>query len=93
MLYVCFTTIIIYFIYALWYFYAFFGTNLLTKCHSASFLFYISEKLYKKYSWNWMKQKPKFLFSWGEDGVQSRNGGGPQGGHTYPRRGLALARA
>ena len=47
-------------------FYAFSGTNLLTRCHSASscfLLFCISEKLYRKYSRNGTKQKPKFLFS------------------------------
>jgi hypothetical protein len=44
--------------------------------------FCVSEKLHKKYSWNWTKQKPKFLFTWKEDGVQRRDGAGPGGGRT-----------
>jgi hypothetical protein len=49
--------------------------------------FCISEKLHRKYSQNWMKQKPKFLSFPTWDGVQSRDGGGPEGGHTMPLRG------
>jgi hypothetical protein len=47
--------------YTSWCFYAFSGTNLLTRCHSASSLFsavFVSEKLHRKYSQNWTKQKP-----------------------------------
>src|SRR5215203_5786075 len=54
------------FIHIICYFYAFSGTNLLTRCHSASscfLLFLISEKLVYKYSRNWTKQKPTALFS------------------------------
>ena len=46
-------------------FYAFSGTNLLTRCHSASscfLLFLVSEKLHRKYSRNRTWQKPMFLF-------------------------------
>jgi hypothetical protein len=39
MLYACFTPIALYFVYTLWHFYAFFETNLLTRCHSASSCF------------------------------------------------------
>jgi hypothetical protein len=39
MLHACFTPIALCFVYTLWYFYAFSGTNLLTRCHSASFCF------------------------------------------------------
>jgi hypothetical protein len=39
MLHACSYTICFEFCYTLWHFYAFFGTNLLTRCHSASFLF------------------------------------------------------
>jgi hypothetical protein len=39
MLYACFYTICLVFRYTSWYFYAFFGNNLLTRCHSASSLF------------------------------------------------------
>jgi hypothetical protein len=49
--------------------------------------FCVSEKLHRKYSLNWMKQKPKFLFFPKRDGVQSRDGGGPGGGRTTTWRG------
>jgi len=39
MLHACFTPISICFVYTSWRFYAFSGTNLLTRCHSASSLF------------------------------------------------------
>jgi hypothetical protein len=35
-----------------------------------------------KYSRNWMKRKPKFLFTWHEDGVQRRDEDGPRGSRT-----------
>jgi hypothetical protein len=46
--------------------------------------FCVSEKLHRKYSRNWTKQKPKFLFFPTRDRVQSREGGGPEGGHVMP---------
>jgi hypothetical protein len=49
--------------------------------------FCVSEKLHRKYSRNWMEEKPKFLFFPKQDGVQSRDGGGPGGGHATPWRG------
>jgi hypothetical protein len=62
MLHACFYTICLLFRYTSWHFYAFSRTNLLTRCHSASSLFFycfcVSEMLHKKYSWNWTKQKP-----------------------------------
>jgi hypothetical protein len=39
MLHACFTPIALCFIYTLWHFYAFSGTNQLTRCHSASSYF------------------------------------------------------
>jgi hypothetical protein len=39
MLHACFTPTALCFVYTLWHFYAFFGTNLLTRCHSASSYF------------------------------------------------------
>jgi hypothetical protein len=39
MLHACFTLIAICFVYTLWYVYAFYGTNLLTRCHSANSCF------------------------------------------------------
>jgi hypothetical protein len=44
--------------------------------------FCVSKKLHRKYSQNWMKQKPKFLFFPTRDRVQSRDGGGPEGSHA-----------
>jgi hypothetical protein len=51
MLHACFTPISLCFVYTLWHFYAFFGTNLLTRCHSASLcflLFFYSRFLLKQ---------------------------------------------
>jgi hypothetical protein len=39
--------------------------------------FCVSEKLHKKYSRNWTKQKLKSLITWHEDGVQMRARDGP----------------
>jgi hypothetical protein len=55
--------------------------------------FYVSEKLHRKYSWNWTKQKPKFLFFPTRDGVQSRDGGGPWARRTLGWRSQPLAHA
>jgi hypothetical protein len=65
MLHACLYTICFVFCYTSWCFYAFSGTNLLTRCHSASSLFSafcVSEMLHRKYSRNWTKQKPNLLF-------------------------------
>jgi hypothetical protein len=51
MLHACFTPIALCFVYTLWYFHAFSGTNLLTRCHSASscfLLFFYSRFLLKE---------------------------------------------
>jgi hypothetical protein len=51
MLHACFTPIALCFVYTLWDFYAFSGTNLLTRCHSASscfLLFFYSRFLLKE---------------------------------------------
>jgi hypothetical protein len=55
--------------------------------------FCVSEKLHRKYSQNWMKQKPKFLFFSTRDGVQSKDGGEPGASHTIGWRGPAPGRA
>src|SRR3954447_17000156 len=71
-------------------FYAFSGTNLLTRCRSASscfVMFLVSEKLYRKHSRNETRQKPMFLICRREDGVRRGDEGGPQGVHTMPGRG------
>ena len=65
MFHASFMTILTCFIYTLYHFYAFSGTNLLTRCRSASscfVLFLVSEILHRKYSRNWTKQKPRVLF-------------------------------
>jgi hypothetical protein len=89
MFHACLYTICFVFYYTSWHFYAFSRTNLLPRRHSASpcfLLFCVSEKLHRKYSRNWMKQKPKFLFIPKRDGVQSRDGGVPEGSCTMPWR-------
>jgi hypothetical protein len=51
MLHACFTPIALCFVYTSWHFYAFSGTNLLTRCHSASscfLLFFYSRFLLKE---------------------------------------------
>ena len=48
--------------------------------------FWIPEKLYRKYSRNGTKQKPKFLISRNEDGVRRGVEEAPRGGLTCPRR-------
>jgi hypothetical protein len=53
--------------------------------------FCVSEKLHKKYSRNWTKQKPKFLNFLTRDGVQSRDGGEPERDHTPHGAGHPLA--
>jgi hypothetical protein len=55
--------------------------------------FYVLEKLHSKYSRNWTKQKPKFLFFPIQDGVQSRDGGESGASHTIGWRGPAPSRA
>ena len=53
------------FMHTLHHIYAFSGTNLLTRCRRASccfLLFLVSEILVKKYSRNWTKSTPRFLF-------------------------------
>jgi hypothetical protein len=49
--------------------------------------FCVLEKLHRKYSRKWMKQKLKFLFLPKCDGVQSRDGGVQEGSRTMPWRG------
>jgi hypothetical protein len=52
MLHACFTPIALYFVYTSWHFYAFSGTNLLTRCHSASSLFSAVFVFQKSYTGN-----------------------------------------
>jgi hypothetical protein len=52
MLHACFYTICLVFCYTSWRFYAFSGTNLLTRCHSASSLFSAVFMFQKSYTRN-----------------------------------------
>src|SRR5215217_6598547 len=65
MFHATFMTILECFIHTLQHYYTFSGTNLLTRCRSASccfLLFLVSEILVTKYSRNWTKSPPRFLF-------------------------------
>jgi hypothetical protein len=78
--------------YTSWRFYAFSGTNLLTRCHSASSLFFAIFVFQKSYTGNILRigqnksqtsrNLPKLPENRREDGE------GPQAGHTVGRRGL-----
>src|SRR3954465_14395857 len=94
MLHACFVSTLLCFVYTLRCFYIFFGTNLLTRCHSASCMFssvFGSRKAEKQYSRNWTGQKPKSIFYRGEHGAKVRDGREAPGGHTPWQRGLGLA--
>ena len=65
MFHATFMTILTCFIHTLCHYYAFCGTNLLTRCRRASccfLLFLVSEILQRKYSRNWTKSTPRVLF-------------------------------
>jgi hypothetical protein len=63
----------------------------MTQCQFPIFCcFCVSEKLHWKYSQNWTKQKPMFLFFSKRDGVQRWDGGEPGGGHATPWHGPPL---
>jgi hypothetical protein len=55
--------------------------------------FCVSEKLYRKYSQNWMKQKPNLLFFLKHHKVQRWDGGGPGARLTLGWHGLPLSHA
>jgi hypothetical protein len=85
------------FCYTLWHFYAFSGTNLLTRCHSASSLssaIFVFQKSYTRnilgIGWN-KSQTSQYLMKLPED--QRGDGGGPRASHTIGWRGQPLARA
>ena len=77
-------------------FYAFSRTNLLTRCHSASSYFLLFW-FQKSYIGNILEigrdKKQSFYFYRAETQVRQGDEEEQQGGHTLPRRGLALARA
>jgi hypothetical protein len=90
-------TICFVFCYISWRFYAFSGTNVLTRRHSASSLFFAIFVFQKSYIGNILgigrnKIRTSY-FSRTRVGVQSRDGGAPGPGHTLGQRGQALAHA
>jgi hypothetical protein len=91
MLHACLYTICFVFCYTSWHFYAFSGTNLLTRRHSASSLFFAIFMFQKSYTGNILgigrnKSRTSY-FSGTRVGVQSREGGGPGPAHTLGRCG------
>src|SRR3954471_11628742 len=96
MLHACLLPITLCFTGTCWCFYGFSATNILIRCHSASFcflLFLIPEKLKNKYSRN-RKRKLFYEVSYRKTPeARRRAGGGPQGAHTLPRRAPPLATA
>jgi hypothetical protein len=97
MLHAYFYTICLVFCYTSWHFYAFSGTNLLTRCHSASSLFSVVFVFQKIYTGNILgigrnksqtsRNSPKLPENRRGDGV------GPRGAHTTGQRGPGLGRA
>jgi hypothetical protein len=93
MLHACFYTICLVFHYTSWRFYAFSGTILLTRCHSASFLFSAIFMFQKSYTRNILeigrnksrtsRNLPKL------PEVRRGDGEGPRAGHTVGWRGPA----
>ena len=79
-----------------YHFYTFFGTNLLTRCHSASssfLLFLYSRKVILEIFSELDENLRRSLFHQHKHRVQRRDGGEPPGGHTHPRRGCTPGRA
>jgi hypothetical protein len=78
-------------------FYAISGTNLLTRCHSASSLFSAIFVFQKSYTGNILRiGRNKFensYFTRMKDEGQTAAGEGPEAGHTIGGRGPALGRA
>jgi hypothetical protein len=97
MLHACLYTICFVFCYTSWRFYAFFGTNLLTRRHSASSLFSAIFVFQKRYKGNILEigqnKSRTSYFSQTQDEDRTRAVGGPGVGHTLGRCGWPLGRA
>jgi hypothetical protein len=96
MLHACLYTICFVFCYTSWRFYAFSGTNLLTRRHSASSLFLLflcfrkaTQEIFSELDET--KAKPPIFPDTSRSPKMRRRG--PGAGHILGRRGLALARA
>jgi hypothetical protein len=91
MFHACFYTICLVFHYTLWRFYAISGTNLLTRCHSVSSLFYAVFMFQKSYTENILGiGRNKFLKSYFSRNLpedRKRVGGGPEAALTHRWRG------
>jgi hypothetical protein len=83
--------------YTLWHFYAIFGTNLLTRCHSVSSLFSAIFLFQKSYTGNILgigrNKFPNSYFSRTKDEDRKRAGGGPGASLTMRGHGPAPGRA
>jgi hypothetical protein len=79
------------FCYTSWHFYAFSGTNLLTRCHSASSLFSAVFVFQKSYTENILRigrnKSRSSYFSGHETESKAETEWGPEGGHAMPWRG------
>jgi hypothetical protein len=97
MLHACFTPFASCFVYTSWRFYAISGTNLLTRCHSASSLFSAIFVFQKSYTGNNLRIGQNKIrnsyFSRAKDEDQTGAGGGPEGSHTIGWRGPPPGRA
>jgi hypothetical protein len=97
MLHACFYTICLVFRYTLWHFYAFSGTNLLTRCHSARSLFSTVFVFQKSYTGNILgigrnkSQTSRYLMKLPED--RRGDGEGPRAGLTIGQCGPGPGRA
>src|SRR4051812_18400814 len=92
MFHACLVSTLLCFVHTLRCFYMFSGTNLLTRCHSASCLFssvFGSRKAENQYSRNWTGQKTKSIFCRGEHKAGIRDRGDSPGGHPPWPRGWA----
>jgi hypothetical protein len=97
MLHAYFYTICLVFRYTSWHFYVFSGTNLLTRCHTASSLFSAVFVFQKCYTGNILGigRNQSQSFRYFTEFPEHRRGDGaePEGGHTIGRHGLGLAHA
>jgi hypothetical protein len=86
MLHACLCTICFVFCYTSWYFYAFSRTNLLTRCHSASFPFSAFFVFQKSYTGNILRigrnEAQTSYFSRHETKTEGEPEGGPGASHT-----------
>jgi hypothetical protein len=102
MLNACLYTICFMFYYTSWHFYAFSGTNLLTRCHSASFLFSAVFVFKKSYTGNILgirrnkNQTSYFSRSFAKTEDETEGGqepGSPPGGAAQPLAALPYGEA